>query len=101
MTATQCPKKASTSVYTQENTFIICDCTSDEHIIRFVYEPTEKDLSMSVHLCDYRNVFQRMWVAIKYVLGYKSKYGHWDCVVFNNATKQQLIKLLESSELDR
>ena len=37
------------------------------------------ELYASTFLSPPRNVFERIWIAIKYVFGYKSKYGHFDC----------------------
>ena len=58
-----------------------CICTSIEHTIRFVLSFYEDDpeIHLEVYLNQYRNVFKRMWTAIKYIFGYKCKYGHWDC----------------------
>ena len=65
-----------------------CQCFSSEHTLRFVYMPAQKNIDGSIddvaelhaeiYLNQYRNIFSRIWVAIKYVFGYKCKYGHWD-----------------------
>jgi hypothetical protein len=55
-----------------------CACCSDEHTVRFVYDADENELYLSMFLNQYRSVLQRIWVAVKYVCGYKCRYGHWD-----------------------
>lgn len=67
-----------------------CKCYSAEHTLRWSYDPSEKEFYTEVFLSQYRNVFQRIWVAIKYVFGYKCRYGHWDCTLLS---KEEAIKL--------
>ncbi len=61
--------------------FFECACHSDEHTLKFSYDPEDNELYTSVYLNQYRNIFRRVWVAIKYVFGYRCKYGHWDCFI--------------------
>jgi hypothetical protein len=61
-----------------------CQCYSDEHTLKFVIDDEECELYASVFLHQYRNIFKRIWVAIKYVFGYKCKYGHWDCFMMQD-----------------
>lgn len=59
-----------------------CQCYSEEHRLVFSldnegdYEPY---LVCSSFLSDFPAFWARLWLAIKYALGYKSKYGHFDC----------------------
>jgi hypothetical protein len=48
-----------------------------------------------VYLNQYSNVFKRVWIAIKYVFGYRSKYGHWDCFIMQSGDGQRLRALLD------
>jgi len=86
-----------------------CACNSPEHTIRFVMDieidpktnkPTEVDLYTEVQLNNYRNLFQRIWVAIKYICGYECRYGHWDCWSLKSedaiAMRNMLNKYLEN-----
>lgn len=59
---------------------VLCNCSSIEHQFSFSYNPEEKEIYLSVFLNQYRTWWQRVWVGIKYVFGYNSKYGHWDSV---------------------
>ncbi len=69
---------------------LICACNSSEHqlVIHFLdYNgeiPNYKEVVISPHLVTYRNIFKRIRVAIKYIFGYKSKYGHWDSIIIND-----------------
>ena len=50
---------------------------------------------VQIHLVNYRNVLQRIWMGLKYICGYKTKYGHWDEMVLDNSHIQQLEATLE------
>jgi hypothetical protein len=51
-----------------------------------VYDPEDNELYTSVFLNQYQNVFKRVWIALKYVFGYRCKYGHWDCFIMRLRT---------------
>lgn len=70
-------------------------CTSREHTLRFELDTEDCEMFTSVFLNQYRNIFHRMWVAVKYVLGYKCKHGHWDCVIIGKDDADRLIEMLE------
>jgi len=63
----------------RELEFFECACHGDEHTIKFRYDVEDNSLYLNIFLNQYRNIFKRIWTAIKYVFGYKSKYGDWDC----------------------
>jgi len=77
-----------------ETEFFECDCHSDEHTIKFVYDEENNEFYLSVYLNQYRNLLQRIWVAIKYVFGYKSRYGDWDCWTLQEQDVVRLKKVL-------
>jgi hypothetical protein len=75
--------------------FFECSCGSDEHTLRFVLNLDEKEIYTSVFLNDYRNIFKRVWTALKYICGYKSRYGHWDCFNLRPEDADRLRALLD------
>jgi hypothetical protein len=74
-----------------------CDCGSDEHTFNFVFDKEEGELYLNVYLNQYHNVFKRIWVAIKYVFGYTSKWGHWDTTILDRASTERLRDLCQNS----
>ena len=76
-----------------ENEFVICECYSDEHTLRFIYDG--EMLWTSVYLNGYRNIFKRIFVAIKYIFGYKSKCGDWDCTIIGRKEAEKLKNFIE------
>ena len=65
------------------NHHIICACYSDEHTLRLTHfkADPERDSSDEVYWSVYLNPYpwyKRLWVAVRYVFGYRSKFGSWD-----------------------
>ena len=74
-----------------------CDCGTDEHIFCVTSEDLEDDfppqLYFHIQMSQYRNVFKRIFEGIKYIFGYKSKYGHWDTINISEDDLNRLIIL--------
>jgi hypothetical protein len=70
-----------------------CSCYSDEHELRFGYDPDENDIFVSVFLPDVP-FFERVVNAIKYVFGYKCKYGHFECFLLRNVNDAKRLRLM-------
>lgn len=79
-----------------EKIYLECACHSPEHTLLFTFAPEEKEIYTSVFLNQYRNIFKRIWIAIKYVFGYTCRYGHWDCFNMKDEDVPKLISLLEA-----
>ena len=78
-----------------ENDIFICDCEDIEHQLVVSRDVDEKELTLSIHLSQYQNFFQRILVAIKYVFGKKSIYGAWDVIILNEKKMIKLKNLIE------
>ena len=52
---------------------------------------------MYVKLNSERNFFKRLWVGIKYICGYKSRFGEFDEMVFEPDDLVKLEKLINES----
>ena len=74
-----------------------CTCLSADHSIRFIVwdDDISPEMYLDVQLIQYRNVFQRIWAAIKYVCGYQCTYGHWDCWTLDNKDVDGLQLMLD------
>ena len=57
--------------------FFECQCGSDEHTLRFVYDKENNEFYLSIFLDNYRPWWKRLGLSIKYLFGYKSRYGHF------------------------
>jgi len=78
--------------------FFECACHSDEHTVSFLYlktdDPVDREVYLSVFL-ETDGFFRRLWTALKYVFGYKCRYGHFGCWILRKEDLERLIKLLE------
>lgn len=75
----------------------ICECGSLEHQVIFWYddEPEGFDsLYMEVHLVRW-GFWRRVKVAIKYIFGYRSRYGEFDSIIIDPADCDRLTSIIE------
>ncbi len=77
-----------------KNELFICACNSIEHQIIFSYFPEDKEVYTSIHLIPERNIFKRIWYAIKYIFGYKCCYGHFDEFIFKKEDTYKLQNII-------
>lgn len=80
-----------------EHEIVICKCENVEHQIVFSYFPedNEREIYMSIYLNPMYGFFKRIWVALKYIFGYKSMYGHFDEIIIDSHSSDKLIKILK------
>jgi len=60
----------------------LCECGSVEHQIIFEYDTEYNEVYVSIHLYDYKGFWKRLVSGMKYIFGYKSKYGQFDSFEF-------------------
>lgn len=70
--------------------FVICECRSEEHLIRLLYDQEDKEITMNTFLCPRYYWYERIWVAIKYIFGYRCRWGHWDSFIFSKLAVDSL-----------
>lgn len=78
------------------NHYIECECNSDEHVLRYTFDLEDKIIYTSVFLRHWRPWYQRVWIAIKYIFGYKCKYGHFDCTSMGPDEVEQLRRVIQT-----
>jgi len=76
-----------------------CVCSSDEHTLKFTLDETTGDIEdleiwTSVFLDAYQPWWKRIWIAVKYVFGYTSRYGHFDCFIMRPEDVNRMQQLL-------
>ncbi len=76
----------------------ICSCSSLEHQIMFWHDKEFDYLCACPHLITHRGFFKRLWHGVRYALGYKSRYGAWDELMFNKKDEQALLDFLQSRQ---
>lgn len=78
----------------------ICKCENTEHQIIFSYiiDDNDREVYMDTYLSPEYNIFKRIWLAIKYIFGYTSKYGHFDEFIFKKEDAKELQKIVDYLE---
>ncbi len=74
--------------------YMECACMSPEHLIKFYVDVEDGDVCLDVHLANWIPWYKRIWRAVKYVFGYKSKYGDFDSVILKDEDVLKIIELL-------
>lgn len=72
----------------------ICSCFSHEHQYIFTYDQEDNMIYVHPHLI-YRGFWRRLWVAIRYVFGYKCRFGAWDEFILDVDDVSRLKMLLD------
>lgn len=73
---------------------IRCACRGPQHTVFFDYDVTDGDLYLTFHLSD-GGFWWRLWRGLKYILGFKERFGHWDEVVVKPEDCNKIQTLLE------
>lgn len=80
------------------NDYFECTCSSKEHTFCVTSEQSDGDwppeLFFHFQLIQPKNLLGRITTAIKYLFGYKCKYGNWDVVNLSEDDTNRLIVLL-------
>lgn len=74
--------------------YLECNCHSPEHTLVFHTYDDEPMIYMHVFLKP-DPFFKRIWNSIKYIFGYKCKYGHFDEFIMNPDDADKLIEILQ------
>lgn len=74
---------------------IICDCASAEHqlVLRFDDDKDSgRQVFVEMHLVPLV-WYKRLWLGIKYIFGYKCKYGNFEEVILSSKHARQVYDL--------
>lgn len=85
-----------------ETDLLICACSSSEHqiIIKRADWGDQKWHTVQIHLTSSDSFWNRVKTGIKYIFGYKSKYGDFDEIIIEKEHVPQLRKLITHLEND-
>ena len=86
--------KYTTGVTNYSIEYMECKCQSTEHLVKFHLDLEDGDLCLDVHLANWLPWYKRLVRSIKYLFGYKSKYGDFDNIIFKDEDVDRLINLL-------
>lgn len=81
-----------------EKMVVFCECHSSEHQFILVKDQADGEVWMEIHLTQHDNFFKRLWTGLKYALGYRSRYGHFDCVLISKEDQSRMVDLLTDNK---
>lgn len=84
-----------------EGCFYCCSCYSIEHTMQWFVNPESGEIHTEVFLNTTDRWWERVWVGIKYIFGYKSKYGQWDSFLLRHEDHAKFWKMLANAEVAR
>jgi hypothetical protein len=82
-----------------ETTYIECQCSSLNHVVRLTLDPQDGELYVEVHLNHCDPWWRRVWNALKYVFGRKVQDGHYDCTILRVEDYDVVRDMLRKSEI--
>lgn len=79
-----------------DHELFICQCNNTEHQLIFSHfeDDEDREVYVSVHLTPEYSIWKRIWMAIKYIFGYKCRYGHFDEFIFKKSDADKLQKVV-------
>ena len=76
---------------------MVCQCSSTEHQVVYYHNQSDNEVYMHVHLSS-GPWWKRVWPALKYLFGHRSRYGNWDEFILGPEHVDQLRKLADRIE---
>ena len=82
---------------------IICDCGSVEHQIIFMWfddndDNDDKEVFAQVHLTTNKTFWKRIISGVRYIFGYKSRFGNFDEIILTNDHVEGLKNVIKKLE---
>ena len=75
-----------------ETKFYTCSCLSLEHL--FCITCDQEDCFISIHLAK-KGFLDRLFHAIKYIFGYRCKYGDFEEIIVKKENVKEIIDILQ------
>lgn len=73
---------------------IVCNCSSAEHQMLIRKFSDEDEAYIHIHL-KRKSFFKRLISGIKYIFGYKCKYGDFEEIIVDKDNTEQLYEMLK------
>lgn len=79
-----------------ESCFLECQCLCDSHLIKFQLESCNDDVDLYVSMImdQHNNYLSRLFIAIKYLFGFRCDDCQWDCTLLKVKDVDKLISML-------
>jgi hypothetical protein len=89
----------------RETQYFGCSCYSSEHTLMFNYYRDDDDPSLSeiyttIYIGSTETFWRRLWQFIKFLFGYRCRYGDFDCFCMKAQDIDRLMSLLKAWKSD-
>lgn len=78
-----------------KHAYFECHCRSPEHLLQFWMDEEDPPMLYAHVFLGEDPWWKRIWNAVKYVFGYKCRYGHFDEFLLNPKDCDRFIYLLQ------
>lgn len=78
----------------EDKIYVECSCRSPEHLLQF---DRDEDFVYVYVLLNNENFFKRIWLGLKYIFGYKCRYGNFDEILLSRESVKSLAEYLNES----
>ena len=86
--------KLTTPRFNEHSIMVKCCCHDTEHSAELTYFDNDWELTFSFHLCPHGGLLERLRKAVRYVLGRRCRYGHWDTILVGADAAAEIIDFL-------
>ena len=76
---------------------ILCSCHTPEHMLLLNFNKEDQEIYLSYHLCSLP-FWERLITGIKYIFGYRSKYGEYGEFIISKYNYKQFKTIIDFFE---
>ena len=88
----------------QTTLYVECDCGHNDHLMKFTFSEGDNydvgSVYMAVQMNPRFSWYERIWIAIQYIFGRMSKFGHWDCVSLDYVRLRRMREFINEAILE-
>lgn len=85
----------------EDNLYVECACHSREHLLQFSKFKDDEDKEVYLHVfLTNDGFFKRVFKGLKYIFGYKCRYGHFSEIILNKTAQKQIVEFLSAGLSD-
>ncbi len=92
--------QTSTSTINESPQIFLCDCSSAEHQIIYEYDFDDNMVYFRIHLASH-SFWERLKYGIKYIFGYKCRYGAWDEFIVRQDDAEKFEEIAKCLKINR
>ena len=76
-----------------EHKIVICGCGDSSHHLIFTLDSDDKEVWLHYQL-ELRVWYKRLWIGIKYIFGYQSRFGAYGELLINETNVDEFEKIV-------